>query len=648
VRIRTVIVIVFLLGSILSIFSPSVISDEDDSAWVMIDFGNGNVEWAEVEISENNTAIIVTEDACESLDLSITVIWSFLGAFVSEIGGVTPSGSWWWGFFIWNHTSGSWEDSQIGAYELELEDEDIIGWSPAWDWMDPVPPTPTPSAKYPWMMFQHDSTNSGYLGRVGPDSNSIEWVFNTETIELTASAAIAHNKVVINNWGGVFCLDLEGNLLWKNKDVVGGFSPAISSNSVFVGGKDGFLYSLNLTSGKSRWRTKIADHPGLSGVTSSPTLDKGKVYVGTFNFSGGPGGLICLDAKSGFVIWEKETPGSVYFSSPAVYMDRVFVGIMGLYNSSSLQWKEPYGFFCYDSSDGDLLWNVSAEGSVGSSATIFEDNILFTSKDGFLYCLAQSDGDLKWKKEIGSSVSSPAVSDEKIFVGTGEMNREGRFLCLGKDGDTIWEFLPNGAVQGSPAIAEDLVYFGTNVKKGTIYCLNKDNGNLIWQYEVWPEQYIISSPSISDERMYIASDNGRLYCFGGETPSVNVSDSDGFHDVNFGEDVIIYYEGIENKLNIVTADQDKVILKLESLSGNVEVPRGRAYRFDSDSDGERDLEIFVEQVNTTSQTVSLSLDTFKEPPEREDERVFPIILITILIIVVLMIAGIAKNKKRRP
>ncbi len=647
-RIITYLVIALFMASILSVFSPSGLSDEsDDSVWVMVDFGNGKVEWAEVEISENNTAITVTEDACEALDLSITVIWSFLGAFVSEIGGVTPSDwSWWWGFFIWNHTWDSWEDSEVGAYELELDDGDIIGWSPAWDYIDPVPPTATPYSKYPWIMFQHDSTNSGQTGRQGPDTNSIEWIYNTQTIELAASAAIAHNKVVINNWGGVFCLDMEGDLLWQNKDIVGGFSPAISSNSVFVGGKDGFLYCLNLTNGKSRWRTKITDYPGLSGVTSSPTVEKGNVYIGAFNFSGGTGGLLCLDAKSGFIIWERKTPSSVYFSSPAVYKDRVFVGTMGLYNSSSLQWKEPYGFFCYDSRDGDLLWNFSTQGSVGSSATIFEDKVLFTSKDGFLYCLAQSDGDLEWKKEIGSSVSSPAVSGEKIFVGTGEMNREGRFLCLGEDGDILWEFIPNGAVQGSPAIAEDLVYFGTNVKNGSFYCLNAENGQLIWRYVVWPEQYIISSPAIVDGKLFIASDNGRLYCFGGETPYIDVTASQGSVDVNFGEDVIFYHQGEENNLNIVTADQEKVILRIRSLSKNVEIPRGRTFRIDSDGDGERDLLIFAEQVNTTSQTVSLSLDVYREPPKKEDERVFLIILITVLIIVVLMVAGIAKNRRR--
>jgi outer membrane protein assembly factor BamB len=643
VRLRAVIVTAALIGSIFSIFGPSVISDEsNESVWVMIDFGNGKVHWAEVGLTDNTTAILATEKACEKLSLDVIVIWGIWGGFVSEIAGVSPSDwSWWWGFFIWNQTTDSWEDSQVGASLVELEDGDVIGWSPVWDYLDPVQPTPTPSAKYPWTMFQHDSLNSGSSEEQGPISNSISWIFSTETIELAASSAVVDNNVVINNWGGVFCLDMQGEIIWNNQDVVGGFSPAISQNSVFVGGKDGYLYCLNLTSGETKWKAKITENPGLSGVTSSPTIDRGNVYVGAFNYSGGPGGLFCLDAKSGSILWERDTPSSVYFSSPAVYKDRVFIGTMGLYSSSTLKWGAPYGFFCYNANDGDLIWNVTAGGSVGSSATILEENVLFTSKDGFLYCMAQSNGEIIWKKDIGSSVSSAAVSEGKIFVGTGEMNGEGNLLCLSSTGNIIWEFRPNGAVQGSPAVAGDLVYFGTNVKNGTVYCLNKDTGQLKWEYRVWPEQYIISSPSIVDDRMYIASDNGRLYCFGGETPSIDVSESEGFQDVNFREDVIFYHNGKENKLNILSANQNRLVLKIGSLSESIEITKGEPYVIDTDGDGERDLKIFVEQVNTTSQTASLSL----EIPEKSDMW-FIITLLIVIFIIVLIIVIVVIRKRR--
>jgi outer membrane protein assembly factor BamB len=489
--------------------------------------------------------------------------------------------------------------------------------------------------------------NSGSTRNLGPETNSVSWIFDTQTKELSASAVVADGEIVINNWGGVFCLDEEGETIWKNEDVLGGFSPAIATNSVFVGGKDGFLYSLNLTSGNTRWRTKITDHPGISGVTSAPALDKGRIYVGSFNFSGGAGALLCLDAKSGSILWESSTASSIYFSSPAIAEDKVFIGTMGLYNSSTLQWEAPYGMYCFSKKSGGLIWNFSVDGSVGSAPAIADEKLLFTSKDGFLYCLNVEDGELLWKNEIGSSVSSPAVSQGKIYVGSGEMNKEGMFYSLDLNGNVLWEFEPNGAVQSSPAVAGEFVYFATNVKDGTIYCLNKENGELKWQYKPTPEEYIISSPAVSDNKMYIASDNGRLYCFGGDSPNFAVNQTTDAHIVHLGEDVIFHHKNIENKLIITAFGENSVTLQIDTMDDPIEVSKGRITTVDTDSDGQRDLAISIAQVNTTSQTASLSLDLFTEPPVEEDERVPLAILIALIIIIFLIIVGIAANLKRK-
>ena len=86
---RTIIVFFLLLGTVLGVFGPIASSDGDTeiSVWIMVDFGNGEVEWAEVGLNDNHTGIKATEDACQKLGLSITVSWGQWGAYVSEIGG---------------------------------------------------------------------------------------------------------------------------------------------------------------------------------------------------------------------------------------------------------------------------------------------------------------------------------------------------------------------------------------------------------------------------------------------------------------------------------------------------------------------------------------------------------------------------------
>jgi outer membrane protein assembly factor BamB len=501
--------------------------------------------------------------------------------------------------------------------------------------------------KYPWAGFQHDSIKSGFTKKLGPVSNSVSWLFDTQTIEMSASPVIVEGRVVVNNWGGTFCLNEEGELLWKNEEVKGGYSPAIGHSKVLVGGKDGFLYALNIVSGEILWSTEITPHPGLSGVTSSPTLIRDKIYVGSFNFSGGPGQLYCIDEDNGEVLWKSPISSSIYFSSPSVTENRVYVGTMGLYNSSTLQWKEPYGLFCFDATSGQELWYFPVNGSVGSSPTIVGDTVVFTSKDGYIYCLNAENGELVWKKNIGSSVSSPAVRQDKIYVGTGEMNGPGNFLCLDINGNILWEYVPNGAVQSSPALTGDYVYFATNVQNGTVYCLNRNSGELVWEYKPYPEQYIISSPAVVREKLYIGCDNGRLYTFGGTTPNITVDYEGSSEKIHVGENVRFLHRDEEYMMIITSLDSNIVTLSIDFIPGTINIGGGETKYLDTDENGKNDLSISITGVNTSSQTASVTVRRVNEPKD-EDWELMPIFLsIAVIIVIVLIVIGITGNMKKR-
>lgn len=638
------------LGAVMLAFVQPIDSEEDlgIEVEVMIDSGNGMVEWTNVSLDVNRTAIKATELACSDLGISLVVSWSQWGAFVSEIGGVSPPDwSWWWGFFVWNHSQNIWVFSSVGANDLELNDKDIIGWSPCWDFFNPAKPIATPSMKYPWTGFQHDALNSGLTKNPGPAINAVSWIFDTQTMEMAGSPAIADGRIVVNNWGGTFCLNEEGGLLWKNAEVIGGFSPTIGHGNVLVGGKDGNLYSLNITNGEILWETQITTNPGLCGVTSASKIVRGNVYLGSYDYSGGSGYLYCLNEKDGQILWKNTTFSSVYFSSPAVLENKVYIGTMGLYDSSTLKWMTPYGLFCFDAINGELLWNYSVEGSVGSSPTLVDDRVIFTSKDGYLYCLNSTVGSLIWKRSIESSVSSPAVAQNKIFVGSGEMGGEGKFFCFDINGDPLWEFQPNGAVQSSPAVSGDYVYFASNVQNGTVYCLDTSSGQLVWNYKPWPEQFIISSPAIVEGKMLIASDNGRLYCFTGDSPEFLVDDLGSTQIVNVGEDVKFIFEEEENKLILTRINQTSVTLQIESMYQAVNVDVGETIKVDTDGDGKNDMSISVDNVNSSSQTVSLTLKYYSEEQNDTDDMNIISYLAVIIIVTVIITIGTVIIRKRK-
>jgi outer membrane protein assembly factor BamB len=320
---------------------------------------------------------------------------------------------------------------------------------------------------------------------------------------------------------------------------------------------------------------------------------------------------------------------------------------MGRYNSSNLQWEAPYEFYSFDANDGEMLWKFSVDDSIGSSAALVDDKVLFTSKDGYLYSLNSKTGKLIWKKEIGSSVSSPAIKDETIFVGSGELDGEGKFYSLDLNGNIKWDYTPNGAVQSSPAVSKDYVYFATNVKNGTIYCLSNTNGSLIWEYTPWPRDYIISSPAVVGNSLYISSDNGRMYYFNGKSPLITVELRTPNQDIRIGEDIIFVYNDVQHKMRITGFSEDKVTIKIDSLDSEFQATLNVVSLADTDSDGKDDMIILVKDLDEQNQRAKLTLDVYEEVENKEDPRVFLVGIVFLVIIVVLIIIGALVNMKRK-
>jgi len=509
------------------IADSSIYKDEGITVSVLVDFGDGIVYWADVEIT-NNTGFNATEKACEKLDLTLGVSWDWGSAYIYQIGDKAPIYPEYWHFLLWNTSTQNWDYAPVGPQDHTVQDNDVIGWycvvdKPGWnwvpaDWLGPRP-LPTPASKYPWVSFRHDIYHTGSSG-INISGNDVLWSYPTESWGISSTPAIADGKVFATAWNGLYCInENNGSLIWENTNVKGQSSPALYNDHVIVGSTDGNLYCLEMVNGSELWNKTIAPNPGFTGISSSPVVHDDKIFIGTFDNTGGTGYLYCLNENDGEIIWENSTESSIYFSSPSISDGKVFIGTMGLYNSTDYSWSQPYGLYCFNEADGELLWDYPVDNSIGSSPTLFDDKVFFTCKNGGLYCLNEN-GEFVWEKNIGISVSSPSIYNEKIFVGAGAFGGTGKFYCFDINGKKLWEYETNGPVQSSPAIANSKIYFSTNTDNGTIYCLD-ENGNLSWKYTPTPNQYILSSPSITDGKMFIGSDNGRLYCFGNKDPVAN-------------------------------------------------------------------------------------------------------------------------------
>src|SRR5437879_7599022 len=177
----------------------------------------------------------------------------------------------------------------------------------------------------------------------------------------------------------------NGKVLWNTSRAKGFSSPSVFNNSLYVGTSSGTVVRLNETDGALLWETRLLARTSFSGITSSPKVAYDRVFVGTFNESGGPGEVVALWEGNGSVAWRHAT-GSIHYSSPAYADGAVYVGGMGRYNTTSqVTFDPPYGVLSLDAATGTERWFFPTRGSVAASPAVAGPNLIAHAKDGSVY-----------------------------------------------------------------------------------------------------------------------------------------------------------------------------------------------------------------------------------------------------------------------
>jgi hypothetical protein len=143
-------------------------------------------------------------------------------------------------------------------------------------------------------------------------------------------------------------------------------APTLVGGSVFVGGRDGFLYALDLASGRERWRRT---HDGSSWILSTAS-DGRRLYVG----SGSALIVQAVDPATGDELWRAPTRGAVFAplalgGGAVVYADF----------SGTLQ--------ALDAATGRALWQFPMGGRSLSAPVVAEGAVFAASDQGVLYAI---------------------------------------------------------------------------------------------------------------------------------------------------------------------------------------------------------------------------------------------------------------------
>jgi len=296
--------------------------------------------------------------------------------------------------------------------------------------------------------------------------------------KLSASTGAVQHKVFLGTQPAGTCYNPRG--IADTATVAAG--PG-NSATVYVGAADGYLYALNASNLRLRWRSVIAKPSAtISNYYdwSSPTVANGKIYIGLSSTCENPpvrGAVIAYNQATGkktakfYVVPRGQVGGGVWSSIAAGPNGDVYATTGGgplsdprLGRSESILKFAPATLRLLGS------WQVPGTDygtDFGGSPVIFGGYVGACNKDGIFYALNQSTMRLAWQQRIGAHYvptvgaecdGSPAYNGEDLFFGGpavtigGRAHRGSVQERSPSTGKLIWEIgLPEG-VTGSPTL----------------------------------------------------------------------------------------------------------------------------------------------------------------------------------------------------
>ncbi len=221
---------------------------------------------------------------------------------------------------------------------------------------------------------------------------------------------------------GTACLDLEGNLVWKDEThryepVHGnGGSPILVDGLLIFscdGASDPIIVALDAATGRERWRFERSSDSKNKFSFSTPTL----IEVGGQKqlISPGSGVVNALDPATGHEIWQVRY-GDGYSVIPKPVFGHGLLFIATGYNKPIVMAIRPEGARG-DATDSNVVWTTDKAAPHTPSLLLVGDELYMVSDKGIATCLDARTGEQHWQERLGGGFSaSPLFADGKIYL----------------------------------------------------------------------------------------------------------------------------------------------------------------------------------------------------------------------------------------
>ena len=355
------------------------------------------------------------------------------------------------------------------------------------------------------------------------------WSKVISTHPIYADLVSAEDRLLISDSNlMLYCLSADGRTLWEKStlnafvdptgqriftdELSGGTyyqsKPTAHRGKIFFGTPSGFLHAADAQTGEPIWKFEMG-----AAISAGPACADGRIFAGQ---QGGERFFYCVDAEDGALIWKQTLPGGWVWGSAMVDDGLVYVPTVSGYA------------VCLDAKTGHIVWMFPTAQSIPAEPAIDGDLVYFGSWSRSIYAFNKKTGAIVWKTNgIALDSGTLIAFDGKVYL----PHHSNIFKYLdGKTGDVLNEGNTNDEEKGAfsdfnatPAFHGGRAFFSSRGGMGlrgvplfsTVYCVDPETAKIYWTH---PDGGGLSAPAVASGRVYIASGTSPFfYCLDEET-----------------------------------------------------------------------------------------------------------------------------------
>lgn len=238
------------------------------------------------------------------------------------------------------------------------------------------------------------------------------------------------------------------------------------------------MFAVDRNTGELAWKLSVG-----GPIYSTALLLDGVLYFGSDDKM-----LWAVDASNGNRLWQFPTGGPVR-STPLHVSGVLYFG------------SDDGRLYALDINSRSLVTPpFQTQGPVRTAPCYYRDTVFVASGDGHLYAISSRGGHQTWRSHLPSEniFASPIIERGKVILASGN-----QLIAFDTSrGARRWTFTAGGVISGTAATEARRVYVGSH--DGVAYCLDSNNGQVIWRFpENGVRRPVSASVGIAEDKVFV-------------------------------------------------------------------------------------------------------------------------------------------------